>query len=115
MVHSSEFKMVSTPFLVNALLNDVTMVQALIDNGCLCTGIINEKLAIRLGLPRVPIMPRPLETAENSTKNKPMIQFITHVSLDLDGFVTPKLLLYVVPGSTHQLILGKRWLKDQDP
>lgn len=55
----------TSPFLVNALLNDVTMVQALVDNGCLCSGIIDESLATSMALPRIPISPRSLETAED--------------------------------------------------
>ncbi|KAI0996343.1 hypothetical protein K3495_g11837 [Podosphaera aphanis] len=88
---SEDFSLNTNPFLVNALLNDTLIVQSLVDNGCLC-----------------------YETAENSSENKPIIKEIAFVSLDLDGFVTPKLWLYVVPHSTHQLILGKKWLEDQD-
>lgn len=87
------------------------MIQALIDNGCLCSGIISDELTIQLSLPRFPINPRSLKTAEKSDSNKPIIKFITYISLDLDGLVTPKLWLYVVPHSTHQLILGKSGLK----
>ncbi|KAI0993862.1 hypothetical protein K3495_g14322, partial [Podosphaera aphanis] len=90
------------------------MVQALVDNGCLCSGIIDDRLTKRLQLPRIPISPRILETAEDSTTNKPVVDSITYLSLDLDGYVTPKLWLYVVPNSTHDLILGKKWLEDQD-
>lgn len=102
------------PFLVNALLNNTVMVQALIDNGCLCSGVIDNALVDKLGLPRISILPRQLETAENSSTNKPIINSITFVYLDLDGVVTPKLWLYVVPHSSHKLILGKRWLEDHD-
>lgn len=87
----------TTPFLVNALVNDLTMVQALVDNGCLCSGIINDDLATQLQLPRISISPRSLETAENSTTDKPIVKYITYISLDLDGHFTPKLWLYVVP------------------
>ncbi|KAI0996128.1 hypothetical protein K3495_g12053 [Podosphaera aphanis] len=109
-----EAKMNTDPFLVNALINDVTMIQALVDNGCLCSGIIDDTLAAELRLPRISISPRSIETAENSTIDKPIVKHITFVCLDLDGIVTPKLWLYVVPNSTHQMILGKRWLEDQD-
>ena len=102
------------PFLVNALLNDLSMIQALVDNGCLCFGIIDEALVDKLQLPRIPIKSRFLETAEKSSLDKPVVDKITYISLDLDGHVTPKLWLYVVPHSTHQLILGKKWLEDQD-
>lgn len=104
----------TTPFLVNALVNDITMVQALVDNGCLCSGIIDDALTTQLKLPRFPISPKVLQTAENSSKNKTLVNHITCISLDLDGHVTPKLWLYVVPGSTHKMILGKKWLEDQD-
>lgn len=90
------------------------MVQALIDNGCLCSGIIDEDLTIRMNLPRIAISPRKLLTAENSQIQKPTVSSITYVSLDLDGLYTSKLYLYVVPSSTHEMILGKKWLEDQD-
>ncbi|KAI0992597.1 hypothetical protein K3495_g15588, partial [Podosphaera aphanis] len=109
-----EVNMNTTPFLVNALLNNMKMVQALVDNGCLCSGIIDEDLTTILNLPRTSISPRVLETAEDSSINKPIVNSITYLSLDLDGYVTPKLWLYVVPNSSHDLILGKKWLEDQD-
>lgn len=90
------------------------MVQALVDNGCLCYGIIDEALTTKLNLPRIPISPRLLETAENLTKNKPIITAITFVSLDLDGYLSRKLWLYIVPQSSHPMILGKKWLEEQD-
>lgn len=102
------------PFLVNALLNDTTMIQALVDNGCLCFGIIDDVFADKLQLPRIPIQSRYLETAEKSSTNNSVVDKITYIKLDLDGYVTSKLWLYVVPHSTHQLILGKKWLEDQD-
>lgn len=102
------------PFLVNALINHVTIVQALVHNGCLCSGIINDELSFELMLPPIPISPRTLETGEELTNDKPVVNSITYLSLDLDGYVTPKLWLYVVPKSTHKLILGKKWLEDQD-
>ena len=67
------------------MLNDVIFVQALVDNGCLCSGIIDDALATKLQLPRISITPRRLETAEDSSKDKPIIDSITFVSLDLDG------------------------------
>lgn len=90
------------------------MVQALVDNGCLCSGIIDDELANKLLLPRIHIPPRPLQTAESSTLNKPMVEFITFIDLDLDGYTTKKLWLYIVPKSTHNLILGKKWLENED-
>ena len=114
MLSEKELKMNTNPFLVNVLINDSSMIQALVDNGCLCSGIISESLAKSLHLPLEPISPRLLVTAEDSTVNKPIVKSITHISIDLDGYVTNKLWLYVVPRSTHEMILGKKWLEDQD-
>lgn len=101
---SREQNMNTSPFLVNALINDLTMMQALVDNGCLCSGIIDDKLASQVKLPRISIAPRSLETAEIATVDKPIVKDITYISLDLDGLVTPKLWLYIVPNSAHQMI-----------
>ncbi|KAI1007242.1 hypothetical protein K3495_g979 [Podosphaera aphanis] len=106
--------MSTSPFLVNASINDALMVQALIDNGCLCSGIIDDALSSRLNLPRISISPRKLETAENSSKNKPVVDSMTYLSLDLDGFFMEKLWFYIVPFSAHKMILGKKWLEDHD-
>ncbi len=100
-VGSPESGMNTTPFLVNALVNDATMIQALVDNGCLCSGIIDDALASELKLPRIPITPRPLETVAESNDKEVLVSFITFISLDLDGYVTPKLKLYVIPNSNH--------------
>ena len=81
------------PFLVNALLNDLSMIQALVDNGCLCFGIIDEALVDKLQLPRIPIKSRFLETAEKSSLDKPVVDKITYISLDFGGHATPKLWL----------------------
>ena len=113
-VYSCQEKMNTTPFLVNALINDSTMIQALVDNGCLCSGIIDEALKTKLKLPRYPIPPQLLETAVNSSKDKTIIDCTTCISLDLDGHVTSNVWLYIVPHSTHQMIIGKKWLEDQD-
>lgn len=104
----------TTSFSVNALINDIHMVQALVDNGCLCSGIINDALVSKLKLPRFSISPRSLQTAEDSAPRKPTVNSITYIKLDLDGHLTPKLWLYIIPHSTHTMILGKRWLEDQD-
>ncbi|KAI0994789.1 hypothetical protein K3495_g13393, partial [Podosphaera aphanis] len=90
------------------------MIQALVDNGCLCYGIIDDALTTKLNLPHISITPRYLETAEELTRDKPVVEAVTFVSLDLDGYLTPKLWLYVVPQSSHPMILGKKWLEDQD-
>ena len=96
------------------MINDTTMVQALVDNGCLCTGVINDTLATEMNLPRIRIIPRPLQTADKSNTKRPMIESITNISLDLDGLVMHKIWLYIVPNCTHEMILGKKWLEDQD-
>lgn len=60
-------------FLDNALINDILMVQALVDNGCLCFGIINDKL-VEMQLSRILMALRFLQTAEESSMNKSMVK-----------------------------------------
>lgn len=88
--------------------------HAFIDSGCLCYGVINSEVADTLLLPRIPILARRIETAEKSTQDKPIVDSITYLSLDLDGHETKKLWLYVLPNSTHKLMLGKKWMEDED-
>ena len=61
------------------------MLQALVDNGCLCSAIINADVSKKLKLPRIPIIPRKLQTAEMSTESKLEVDSITHITLDLEG------------------------------
>lgn len=109
-----ESQMNADPLLVNALINDTSMVQAQIDSGCLFSGVIKEQLITKIQLPRIPISPRLLQTAEEVIINKLVVKEITYISLDLDGHTISKLWQYIVLHSTHEFIFGKRWLEDQD-
>lgn len=60
-------------FLDNALINDILMVQALVDNGCLCSGINNDKL-VEMQLSRILMALRFLQTAEESSISKSMVK-----------------------------------------
>lgn len=42
-------------FLLNALINDIIIIQALVDNGYLCPGIFDAELSMKLKLPRMPV------------------------------------------------------------
>lgn len=54
-------------FLLNALVNDLTIVKVLIDSGWLYSGIIDDELTTQISLPRFFIHPRQLQTAEESS------------------------------------------------
>ena len=69
----------TNPFLVNALLNDTHVVQALIYNGYLCSDIISDALTNYPQLLRIEISPCSQQTAEQVTKNKPIVQNITYL------------------------------------
>lgn len=88
-------RMNTGPFLVNALLDDITMVQALADGGVICSGMIDRSVAQSMGLPIIRISPRGIETTEVSPKGNTMVDSITYVSLVVDGLVPTKLWLCV--------------------
>lgn len=89
------------------------MIHILVGDGCFCSGIIDVKLSMKLQRPRIPIYPRRLQTAEISD-NKIDVHSITYITLGLDGHITSKLWLYVVPNITYELIFGKKFLEDQN-
>ncbi|KAJ6436050.1 hypothetical protein O9K51_11425 [Purpureocillium lavendulum] len=75
--------------------------------------IISKNLFHSLKLPRIPIRPRYLKQAAKSS-NKPIIDTITYMSIDIDGHQQERVFMYVVPNSSYDMILGKPWMKDND-
>ena len=107
-VASQNSNMNTSPFLINALINNYTMVQALVDSGCLCSGITDEALVVELNLPRESITPCRPQTAEELTEDKPVVRYKTKVSLDLDGqVVTEPWFCWNYTVGCPQVMMGK--------
>ncbi|KAM4058581.1 hypothetical protein HRG_006460 [Hirsutella rhossiliensis] len=84
------------PFIADVRVNGTDFVPSLVDYGCLCYGA-----------------PRILENAAGDGKEV-KIDKITYVSIDLDGHQQHRVFMYVIDDLNWDMILGKRWMEDQD-
>ncbi|KAI0991717.1 hypothetical protein K3495_g16470, partial [Podosphaera aphanis] len=99
------------PFIIDTLINGIYHVPTLIDNGCECLAAINNTLVRKLNLPRIKIPPRKLAGATRGYGET--ISEMTKVELDVDGY-RKALYAYVIPRLSHELILGKPWMEQED-
>ncbi|KAM4059862.1 reverse transcriptase (RNA-dependent DNA polymerase) [Hirsutella rhossiliensis] len=72
------------PFIADVRVNGTDFVPSLVDYGCLCYGA------------------------------EVKIDKITYVSIDLDGHQQHRVFMYVIDDLNWDMILGKRWMEDQD-
>ncbi|XP_044723724.1 reverse transcriptase (RNA-dependent DNA polymerase) domain-containing protein [Hirsutella rhossiliensis] len=97
---------------VNFGINREYFITAFVDCGCLCYGTISERLARKLHLPRIPIKPRTLEQV--NTFSPEAICAVTYFDFDIDGYQKKRAFFYVVRDQTDPVILGKKWLNQED-
>ncbi|KJZ68122.1 hypothetical protein HIM_12487 [Hirsutella minnesotensis 3608] len=97
---------------VNFGINREYFTTAFVDCGCLCYGTISERLARKLRLPRIPIKPRALEQV--NTFSPAAIRAVTYFDFDIDGYQKKRAFFYVVRDQTDPVILGKKWLNQED-
>ncbi|KJZ68644.1 hypothetical protein HIM_11963 [Hirsutella minnesotensis 3608] len=102
----------SPPFYVNIGINQEYYSTALVDCGCLCYGTINEALARRLRLPRIPIEPRTL--AEVITYSPGTIRGVTYADIDIDGYKKKRAFFYLIPAQEDEIILGRTWMNQEN-
>ncbi|KAM4067998.1 integrase core domain-containing protein [Hirsutella rhossiliensis] len=72
----------------------------------------DERLARKLHLPRIPIKPRALEQV--NTFSPEAICAVTYFDFDIDGYQKKRAFFYVVRDQTDPVILGKKWLNQED-
>ena len=98
-------------FHTTAFLNGYDQVIALIDNGSQGYATMNEKLALKLGLPLVETTPRKIGgSLDNGFET---IRYATYFSMDIGGLKNDRIWAYVVPKQSEALILGRPWLQQQ--
>src|SRR5579871_2735205 len=85
---------------------------SLIDHGCSCYATVNPATVQRHKLPTFSISPRPIDSfLDNEPRT---ITQVAYGPMDIGGHQQDRVFAYVVPGQTDNLILGKRWMEDQD-
>lgn len=90
---------------------DTINTQALVDNGCLVYATISEKLVRKLGLPRIPIIPRKLRGFNSSKLG--FTDSVVYAPIDIDGHRQHRVFFYVIPNQTYDIILGLPWMESE--
>jgi hypothetical protein len=87
-------------------------ISSLIDNGCSCYATVSPAMVRRHKLPTLTISPRPVSGLFQGKR-----QTITQVAygpMDIGGHQQHRVFAYVVPNQSENLILGQKWMEDQD-
>ena len=100
------------PFVVSALINDITFANTLIDTGCLSYGLCDSRFAQKNNLTRLRIEPRDVEAFDG--KISASVDELAMVTLDLDGHRETRIFMYVLPIGHYDMILGMPWITAQD-
>ncbi|KAI1003431.1 hypothetical protein K3495_g4780 [Podosphaera aphanis] len=98
-----------TPFLIDCFLNSIFFVQSLIDTGCLCYAAFSHTLVKEKNLPRIPVIKRSLQLAENDGKER-IINEIIYANFDIDGR-REKIFGYIFKDLAYDIIFGKPWIE----
>ena len=104
--------MIGDPFVVSALVNDVTFADTLIDTGCLSYGLCDTRFARKHNLMRIPIKPRDITGFDGRVSST--VNEVAVVLLDLDGYREERVFMYVTPIGDYNIILGMPWITAQD-
>ena len=100
-------------FTVPALVNSVHSVMTLLDDGCQSYGMIEDRVARKMELPRLRL-DRPIGVeGYDKVSAEPIREVAVVESIDVGGSKTlqERVFLYVVPrlAGEHSIILGKPW------
>jgi hypothetical protein len=87
-------------------------INSLIDNGCSCYATVSPATVRRHKLPTFTISPRSVSGLFQDKQQ--MITQVAYGPMDIGGHQQHLVYAYVVPGQSESLILGQRWMEDQD-
>src|SRR6266480_913324 len=86
-------------------------VTSLINQGCSSYATVNPTTMRRHKLQTFPILPRSIT---GFLEEKQTITRVAYGLMDIGGHQQDQVFTYVVPGQSENLILGKKWMEDQD-
>jgi hypothetical protein len=87
---------------------------SLIDNGCSCYATVNPATVQRHKLPTLPIPPRSITGFLQGAGSQQTITQVAYGPMDIGGHQQDLVFAYVIPGQLDNLILGQKWMEDQD-
>ena len=84
----------------------------LINTGCECYSIVDKDFIIKLWLPRIKILPKPIINFIKENTKEPGVEItkITKFSIDIQGY-RRNIFAYVVPALLNLMIMGLLWIK----
>ena len=86
--------------------------RSLFDNGCSCYATVSPAIVRRHKLPTITISPRPVSGLFQNKQQ--MITEVAYGPIDVGGHQQRCIFAYVIPGQSENLILGQKWMEDQD-
>ena len=107
-----EKSMEGEPFVISALVNDISFANTLVDCGCLSYALCDSDYAQKHNLTRLRIPSR--EVVGFDGKVSASVNELAVVNLDLDGHCEVKVFMYIVPIGHYDMILGMPWITAQD-
>lgn len=100
------------PFVISALVDDISFANTLIDTGCLSYGLCDSRYARKNNLTRLRIKPREVSGFDGKVSSS--VHEVAVVTLDLDGYREARMFMYVLPIGHYDMILGMPWITAQD-
>lgn len=100
-------------FIIDVLINNLHIVPTLIDGKCDCLAAVSNSLARKANLQRIDVALRKLTEATRSSKSGKTIKVMTKMEIYIDSYQR-SLNAYIIPRLSHELILGKPWIEQED-
>jgi hypothetical protein len=109
-IEAAKQRMISTPFLIDTLVNNTSFTDAYFDTGCLVYTAFSARCVKSMKLPRIPIKQTAIRLAKKNhkTDRDPVVSHITYATIDIDGR-SERVYGYVVEDLSFPIILGKPW------
>ncbi|KAI0995750.1 hypothetical protein K3495_g12432 [Podosphaera aphanis] len=101
-------KLISSPLLIDCLINNSFYVKAMVDTGCLCFSIFDQSLVRKHKFYSENIAPRSLRLADGKATIN--INQVARINMDIDGR-REMIWGYVMPNLAYPIILGKPWME----
>ena len=87
-------------------------IRCLVDQGCSCYATVSPATVRRLKLPTFSISPRPIGGVFQGQQRA--ITKVAYGPIDVGGHQQDRVFAYVIPDQSEDMILGQKWMEDQD-
>ena len=102
-------ELVTSPFLVDSVIDNVCNAISLVDTGCNVFGVITAKHVRRHKLHRVPTKPRDVYTYDDRPAER--VEAVVRSTVDVGGVRTSAFLYEVSRMTDQDIILGLPWME----